>query len=313
MTPPSERIYHGHLPGKLPTQVKIVEVGPRDGLQNEQNVATEVKLALINRLSDSGLKHIETGAFVSAKRVPQMADSLSVFHAIERHPNVIYSALTPNIQGFEIALAAKACEVAVFTSASEGFCQNNIHCSVNESLKRFESVLALAKLHGLPVRGYVSCVLECPFDGSTSPQNVTNLARSLLDMGCYEISLGDTIGRGTPLQVARLLDDVSKKVDPARLAVHFHNTWGQALPNIYQALLMGITTIDSSIAGLGGCPYAPGASGNVATEDVIYLCEQMGVETGVDLQKAASAGWMICDALGISPRSNVSLALRSQN
>lgn len=295
----------------LPKQVKIVEVGARDGLQNEKQVSTEAKIAFINSLSACGVRHIEAGSFVSAKRVPQMADSMSVMQGIERHSGVTYSALTPNIQGFEMALAAEASEVAIFGSASEGFSQHNINCSISESLQRFESVMALAKLHEIPVRGYLSCVIDCPYDGETDPNKVALIAQTLLEMGCHEISLGDTVGTGTPLRVARMLEAVSRLVPPSLLAVHFHNTWGQALPNIYQALQMGISTIDSSTAGLGGCPYAPGASGNVATEDVVYLCQQMGIDTGIDLNKLAEAGWMICQSLGIAPRSNVSLALRS--
>lgn len=296
----------------FPTSVTLYEVGARDGLQNESALPTQTKVDFINLLSQSGLSHIEAGAFVSAKRVPQMADSLNVMRAIERHNTIIYSALTPNIQGFEMALSAQANEVAIFGSASEGFSQHNINCSISESLKRFEPVMALALLHNIPVRGYLSCVIDCPYDGPANADQVMQVAKTLIDMGCYEVSLGDTIGTGTPLKVANVLDTVMSYIPSHQLAVHFHNTWGQALPNIYQALSMGIQTIDASVAGLGGCPYAPGASGNVATEDVVYLCHQLGIKTGINLNTLAKAGWMICQELDITPRSNVSLAMKAK-
>ncbi|EEX33418.1 MULTISPECIES: hydroxymethylglutaryl-CoA lyase [Vibrio] len=295
----------------LPESVKIVEVGPRDGLQNEQAVSTEAKVALINQLSSCGLNHIEAGSFVSPKWVPQMADSLEVMSKITRAPNVTYAALTPNIRGFEQALDANANEVAVFTSSSEGFCQKNINCSIEESLERFHPVVALAKDKGIPVRGYLSCIVDCPYDGPTEPSQVAKVAQALLDLGCYEVSLGDTIGTGTPVRVANMLNAVFERVPSQQVAVHFHDTWGQALANIYQALQMGVRVVDSSVAGLGGCPYAAGASGNVATEDVVYLCQGLGIETGVDLNRLAQAGWEISDALGRQPTSKVSLALRS--
>ncbi|NOH62635.1 hydroxymethylglutaryl-CoA lyase [Vibrio sp. RE88] len=295
----------------LPESVKIVEVGPRDGLQNEQAVSTEAKVALINQLSSCGLTHIEAGSFVSPKWVPQMADSLEVMSKITRAPNVTYAALTPNIRGFEQALDANASEVAVFTSSSEGFCHKNINCSIEESLERFRPVVAQAKDKGIPVRGYLSCIVDCPYDGPTEPSQVAKVAQALLDLGCYEVSLGDTIGTGTPVRVANMLDAVFEKVPSQQVAVHFHDTWGQALANIYQALQMGVRVVDSSVAGLGGCPYAAGASGNVATEDVVYLCQGLGIETGVDLNRLAQAGWEISDALGRQPTSKVSLALRS--
>ncbi|WP_099608449.1 hydroxymethylglutaryl-CoA lyase [Vibrio coralliilyticus] len=295
----------------LPESVKIVEVGPRDGLQNEQAVATEAKVALINQLSSCGLTHIEAGSFVSPKWVPQMADSLEVMSKITRAPNVTYAALTPNIRGFEQALDANADEVAVFTSSSEGFCQKNINCSIEESLERFRPVVAQAKDKGIPVRGYLSCIVDCPYDGPTEPSQVAKVAQALLDLGCYEVSLGDTIGTGTPVRVANMLDAVFERVPSQQVAVHFHDTWGQALANIYQALQMGVRVVDSSVAGLGGCPYAAGASGNVATEDVVYLCQGLGIETGVDLNRLAQAGWEVSDALGRQPTSKVSLALRS--
>ncbi|MCQ1059636.1 hydroxymethylglutaryl-CoA lyase [Photobacterium sp. DNB23_23_1] len=296
----------------FPTSVTVYEVGARDGLQNETALPTQTKVDFINLLSQSGLSHIEAGSFVSAKRVPQMADSLNVMRAIERNQTITYSALTPNIQGFEMALSAQANEVAIFGSASEGFSQHNINCSISESLQRFEPVMALALLHNIPVRGYLSCVIDCPYDGATDVNQVMHVAETLIDMGCYQVSFGDTIGTGTPLKVAHLLDTVISRIPSHQIAVHFHNTWGQALPNIYQALSMGINTIDASVAGLGGCPYAPGASGNVATEDVVYLCHQLGIETGINLNTLAEAGWMICQALNISPRSNVSLALKAK-
>ncbi|ERB67160.1 hydroxymethylglutaryl-CoA lyase [Vibrio coralliilyticus OCN008] len=280
----------------LPESVKIVEVGPRDGLQNEQAVSTEAKVALINQLTSCGLTHIEAGSFVSPKWVPQMADSLEVMSKITRSSNVTYAALTPNARGFEQALDANANEVAVFTSSSQGFCQKNINCSIEESLERFFPVVAQAKDKGIPVRGYLSCIVDCPYDGPTEPSQVAKVAQALLDLGCYEVSLGDTIGTGTPVRVANMLDAVFERVPSQQVAVHFHDTWGQALANIYQALQMGVRVVDSSVAGLGGCPYASGASGNVATEDVVYLCKGLGIETGVDLNRLAQAGWEISDA-----------------
>ncbi|WP_417878142.1 hydroxymethylglutaryl-CoA lyase [Vibrio sp.] len=294
----------------LPSKVKIVEVGARDGLQNESPVSTSAKVRLINLLSDTGLTHIEAGAFVSPKWVPQMADSKAVMQAITRRGNITYSALVPNLTGFEQALEAGANQVAIFTSASEGFCEHNINCSIAESLSRFELVMEQAAKHNIPVRGYLSCVLDCPYDGATTPKQVMNVATNLINMGCYEVSLGDTIGTGTPNRVEAMLESVLAEVPSQRLAVHFHDTWGQALANIYQALMLGINTIDSSVAGLGGCPYAHGASGNVATEDVLYLCQGLGIETGVDLELLAKAGWVISEELQRQPTSKVSLALR---
>ncbi|HFD4037399.1 TPA: hydroxymethylglutaryl-CoA lyase [Vibrio parahaemolyticus] len=294
----------------LPTNVNIVEVGPRDGLQNESPVSTRTKIRLIDLLSDTGLSHIEAGSFVSPKWVPQMADSKEVMQNITRRALVTYSALTPNLQGLEQALDAGANQVAIFTSASEGFCQHNINCSIAESLKRFEPLMVQADKYHVPVRGYLSCVVDCPYDGATSPTQVANISQALIELGCYEVSLGDTIGTGTPNRVKEMLESVLARIPSQRLAVHFHDTWGQALANIYQALSMGITTVDSSVAGLGGCPYAHGASGNVATEDVLYLCQGLGIETGVDLELLAKAGWMISDELQRQPTSKVSQALR---
>ncbi|MFW1207815.1 hydroxymethylglutaryl-CoA lyase [Vibrio parahaemolyticus] len=294
----------------LPTNVTIVEVGPRDGLQNESPVSTSTKIRLIDLLSDTGLSHIEAGSFVSPKWVPQMADSKEVMQNITRRASVTYSALTPNLQGLEQALDAGANQVAIFTSASEGFCQHNINCSITESLKRFEPLMVQADKYHIPVRGYLSCVVDCPYDGATSPTQVANISQALIELGCYEVSLGDTIGTGTPNRVKEMLESVLASIPSQRLAVHFHDTWGQALANIYQALSMGINTVDSSVAGLGGCPYAHGASGNVATEDVLYLCQGLGIETGVDLELLAKAGWMISDELQRQPTSKVSQALR---
>ncbi|EHJ9983552.1 hydroxymethylglutaryl-CoA lyase [Vibrio parahaemolyticus] len=294
----------------LPTNVTIVEVGPRDGLQNESPVSTRTKIRLIDLLSDTGLSHIEAGSFVSPKWVPQMADSKEVMQNITRRASVTYSALTPNLQGLEQALDAGANQVAIFTSASEGFCQHNINCSIAESLKRFEPLMVQADKYHIPVRGYLSCVVDCPYDGATSPTQVANISQALIELGCYEVSLGDTIGTGTPNRIKEMLESVLARIPNQRLAVHFHDTWGQALANIYQALSMGINTVDSSVAGLGGCPYAHGASGNVATEDVLYLCQGLGIETGVDLEQLAKAGWMISDELQRQPTSKVSQALR---
>ncbi|WP_399425915.1 hydroxymethylglutaryl-CoA lyase [Vibrio campbellii] len=296
----------------LPNKVNIVEVGARDGLQNESPVSTQAKIRLIDLLSDTGLTHIEAGSFVSPKWVPQMADSLDVMKKITRRFDVTYSALTPNVQGFEKALEAGATQVAIFTSSSEGFCQHNINCSIADSLTRFEPVMELAAKHNIPVRGYLSCVADCPYDGPTKPEQVARVANLLMELGCYEVSLGDTIGTGTPIRIAKMLEAVQVKVPTNKLAVHFHDTWGQALANIYQALTMGVHTVDSSVAGLGGCPYAHGASGNVATEDVLYLCQGLGIETGVDLELLAKAGWMISEELNRQPTSKVSMALKQR-
>lgn len=292
----------------LPTHVRIVEVGPRDGLQNEKAVTTATKVALINALSNTGLSHIEAASFVSPKWVPQMADSAQVMQQIKRHPQVSYSALTPNLIGFEQALAAQANEVAIFAAASEAFSQANINCSIAESLARFLPVIEAAKAANIPVRGYVSCVLGCPYQGEVALTDVVYVAQQLLTMGCYEVSLGDTIGVGTPLQAQRMLSAVAEQLPLTQLALHFHNTYGQALANIHACLPLGVQVIDSAVAGLGGCPYAKGASGNLATEDVLYMLAGMGIETGVDLAAVTQAGHFICRELGLTPRSNVSLA-----
>ncbi|WP_105199022.1 hydroxymethylglutaryl-CoA lyase [Pseudoalteromonas sp. T1lg10] len=290
-------------------QVRIVEVGARDGLQNEINVSLEDKVTLINSLAKAGLKHIEGGAFVSPKWVPQMADSSAVFAAIERHDDVLLSALTPNLKGAELALTADVGEFAIFTAASEAFTQKNINCSISESIERFRPVVELAKANNIKVRGYVSCVLGCPYQGAVAPEQVLEVCKQLLALGCYEVSLGDTIGVGTANEVEQLLDLLLKHLDASQLAVHFHDTYGQAISNIYAALKMGISTVDSAVAGLGGCPYAKGASGNVATEDVVYLLQKLGIDTGIDLKTLAQAGATICKALNKHPQSKVANAI----
>ena len=284
---------------KLPDKVTLIEVGPRDGLQNEsQTIPLAVKLQLIDDLATAGHTVIEAGSFVNPKWVPQMADSEEVFANIQRLSGVRYTALTPNLRGFERALAAGADEVAVFAACSEAFSQKNINCSIDESLQRFAEVMAAANSAGIPVRGYASCVLGCPYEGEISPQIVSQVTGKLLDMGCYEVSLGDTIGTGTAGSMQRLLEVLLASHDAANIGVHCHDTYGQALSNILIALQHGITTIDSSVAGLGGCPYAKGASGNVATEDVVYMLNGMGIDTGVDLDKLIVAGNRISDTLG---------------
>ena len=300
------------LPG-LPRRVRIVEVGPRDGLQNEAGtVPTAVKIELINRLADAGLKVIEATAFVSPKWVPQMADNAQVMAGIRRKPGVAYPVLVPNMQGFEAAAAAGAEEIAVFGAASESFSRRNINCSIEESLTRFEPVAAAAKERGIRVRGYISCVSGCPYEGEVAPAAVARVAERLFAMGCYEISLGDTIGVGTPGRIQSMLRTVAERVPMKKLAVHLHDTYGQALANLYAALQLGIEVLDSSVAGLGGCPYAKGASGNVATEDVVYMLNGLEVETGIDLDKLAAAGRMICGALGRAPASRVAQALAAK-
>lgn len=296
----------------LPESVTIVEVGPRDGLQNEaQIIATETKIELIQRLAAAGLSVVEATAFVSPKWVPQMADHEAVLRGIQRQPGVRYPVLTPNMRGFEAALAAGAREVAVFGAASESFSRKNINCSIAESLERFAPVVAAAQEHGVRVRGYVSCVLGCPYEGEIAPSAVASVAEALYRMGCYEISLGDTIGTGTPLKARRMLKTVAEQVPMERLAAHFHDTYGQALANLYAVLELGLRTIDSSVAGLGGCPYAKGAAGNVATEDVVYMLQGMGINTGIDLDALVHAGHWICQQLGREPASKVSQAIEA--
>ncbi len=290
--------------------VKLVEVGPRDGLQNEkQAVGTNDKLALIRKLAEAGLNTIEAGAFVSPKWVPQMADSLAVLKALPLSGPVNYPVLVPNDKGMEQALEAGVREIAVFGAASESFSQKNINASIAESLARFDSVMATARRHNVRVRGYVSCVVACPYEGRIAPAKVAEVAARLLDMGCYEISLGDTIGVGTPNTVLDMLEAVSKFVPMNQLAGHFHDTYGMAISNIHASFGAGLRTFDSSVAGLGGCPYARGASGNVATEDVVYLMQGLGVATGVDLSRLVAAAWFVAGLLGREPDSRVARAL----
>ncbi len=294
----------------LPRRVKIVEVGARDGLQNEaQVVPTAVKVSLIDRLAAAGLTTIEAGAFVHPKRVPQMADTADVLAGLARRPGVRYPVLVPNETGMARALAAGAEEVAVFAAASESFSQHNINCSIEESLARFAPVMDTAVAKGVPVRGYVSCVLGCPYEGEIAPERVAEVSARLMGMGCYEISLGDTIGVGTPGKARAMMESVAARVPLGQLAVHFHDTYGQAPTNIHACLELGVATVDSSVAGLGGCPYAPGATGNVASEDVLYLLDGLGIETGVDLAELAAAGRFISGHLGRPPASKVALAM----
>ncbi|MGC1331187.1 hydroxymethylglutaryl-CoA lyase, partial [Pseudomonas sp.] len=283
----------------LPHSVRLVEVGPRDGLQNEAHpISVANKVQLVNELASCGCSYIEAGSFVSPKWVPQMAGSSEVFSAIQRLPGVTYAALTPNLQGFEAALAAGASEVAVFAAASEAFSQRNINCSISASLKRFAPIMAAAQAAGVPVRGYVSCVLGCPYEGAVAAAQVAAVAHELHAMGCREVSLGDTIGTGTAGATRTLFDTVAARVPRNQLAGHFHDTYGQALANVYAALLEGITVFDSSVAGLGGCPYAKGASGNVASEDLLYLLQGLGIETGVNLEALIGVGQHISQQLG---------------
>ena len=297
----------------IPKNVRIVEVGPRDGLQNEAGVVpAAVKIELINRLADAGLPAIEATAFVSPKWVPQMADNAAVMAGIRRKPGVAYPVLVPNMQGFDAALAAGAEEIAVFGAASEAFSRKNINCSIAESLARFEPVAQAAKQRGLRLRGYISCVAGCPYQGAVEPAAVAEVAAALERMGCYEISLGDTIGVGTPGKIQAMIARVAQDVPMEKLAAHFHDTYGQALANLYAALELGVASIDSSVAGLGGCPYAKGASGNVATEDVVYMLDGLGIHTGVDLERVFEAGRFICAELKREPASRVARALAAK-
>jgi len=297
----------------LPQWVRIVEVGPRDGLQNEkQEVPTKVKLELIERLADAGLPAVEATAFVSPKWVPQMADHTEVLEGIRRKPGVSYPVLTPNLKGFQAALAAGATEVAIFGAASEAFSNRNINCSIAESLERFRPVAQAARAANVKIRGYISCVLGCPYEGDVEPEKVAEVAAALHDMGCYEVSLGDTIGVGTPGKARKMIEAVAMRVPIERLAGHYHDTYGQALANIYASLELGVATFDSSVAGLGGCPYAKGASGNVATEDVVYMLHGLGIRTGIDLDKVVDTGQWICGAIGKEPSSKAGKAIASK-
>ena len=297
----------------LPHSVRLVEVGPRDGLQNEkQPISVADKVRLVDDLSAAGLSYIEVGSFVSPKWVPQMAGSAEVFAGIKRKPGITYAALAPNLKGFEAALEAKVEEVAVFAAASEAFSQKNINCSIAESLQRFVPLLEAAKAANVRVRGYVSCVLGCPYDGDVAPEQVASVARELYAMGCYEVSLGDTIGTGTAGKTRAMIEVVGRDIPRDRLAGHFHDTYGQAPANIYASLLEGVSVFDSSVAGLGGCPYAKGANGNVASEDVLYLMQGLGIETGVDMDKLIAAGQRICAVLGKTNGSRVARARLSQ-
>ena len=297
----------------LPRRVRIVDVGPRDGLQNEKGeVPTQVKLELIERLADCGLPAVEATAFVSPKWVPQMADHTEVLERIRRRPGVDYPVLTPNLKGFEEARAAGATEVAIFGAASEAFSKKNINCSIAESLERFRPVAEAARAANVRVRGYVSCVLGCPYEGEVKPDKVAEVAAALSEMGCYEVSLGDTIGVGTPGKTKAMIEACAKRVPIERLAGHYHDTYGQALANIYASLEMGVATIDASVAGLGGCPYAAGASGNVATEDVVYMLNGLGIETGIDLSRLVDVGQWICGVLGREPATKAGRALAAR-
>ncbi len=297
----------------FPKSVRIVEVGPRDGLQNEsQTVPTETKIELIRRLAASGLKTIEATAFVSPKWVPQMADHAKVLRGLPHEEAVGYPVLVPNLRGFEEAVAAGATDVAVFAAASETFSQRNINCSIADSLDRFAPVFAAARAANVQVRGYVSCALGCPYEGDINPEKVADVAAALFERGCYEVSLGDTIGVGTPNRTITLIETVGERVPVERLAGHFHDTYGQALANIYAALTMGVQVFDASVSGLGGCPYAPGATGNVATEDLLFMLNGMGIETDVDLNRLIEAGAFICEKLGRQTQSRVSRARSCQ-
>jgi hydroxymethylglutaryl-CoA lyase len=293
--------------------VRIVEVGPRDGLQNEKTpVSVAARVAFIEQLVGAGLHTVEVGAFVSPKAIPQMTNSDQVLRGVNHHRTSEFHVLVPNEKGFEAARAAGAKVIAVFASASEGFSRANINCSVAESIERFKPVVARAKADGIKVRGYVSCVLGCPFDGEVKPQAVVDVAAKLWDLGCYEVSLGDTIGVGTPLKARELLRAVAGSMPMANLAMHFHDTYGQALANLYAGMEEGARVIDSAAGGLGGCPYAPGATGNVATEDVIYMLEGLGIRTGVDMPKLVTATNEVARLIGRAPVSRVAAALNAK-
>ncbi len=293
----------------LPSKVRLVDVGPRDGLQNEPGVVpTEVKVGLIHRLADAGLSAVEATSFVSPKWVPQMADHTEVMQSIHRRPGVSYPVLVPNMKGLDSALAAGVDEIAGFAAATETFSQRNTNCTIEESMQRFAPVCEKALASGMKVRGYISVVLGCPFEGAVNPQVVSDIAKRLLDMGCYEVSLGDTTGMGTPGKTKLLMETLARDISPVKLGGHFHDTFGQALANILASMEVGVATFDSSIAGLGGCPYSPGATGNVATEDVLYMLDGMGIETGINMDRLLDAAQYICDFL---QRQTVSRAGRA--
>ena len=295
----------------LPQSIKIVEVGPRDGLQNEAvNISTDDKLKLIYMLEDAGLKNIEVGAFVSPKWVPQMANTAEILNNLKKQSDISYPVLVPNTKGLDAAIKADVKEIAIFTAASEEFNQKNINCSIAESIERFKPVIKTAIENNISIRAYISCVIDCPYSGAIESSKVADIASILLELGCYEISLGDTIGTATPLRVQNMLNTVMVNIPVEKIAVHFHDTYGQALANILTAIEMGITTIDSAVAGLGGCPYAKGASGNVATEDVAYMLHGMGIKTGIDVNKLCHAGSFICNKLSHQPNSRVALAMK---
>ena len=298
----------------LPGKVKIVEVGPRDGLQNEKQVVpTEIKIELIERLAEAGLPVIEATSFVSPKWVPQMGDNTAVMQGIHRRPGTVYPVLTPNLQGFDAAVQAGATEVAIFGAASESFSRKNINCSISESLKRFEPIVSAASALEIRVRGYVSCVVGCPYEGDIAPEQAASVARTLFDMGCYEVSLGDTIGVGNPASVSRMIEACARKIPVEHLAGHYHDTYGMAIANIYASLQLGMATFDSSLAGLGGCPYAKGASGNVATEDVVYLLSSLGIETGINLATLAAIGDWISSTINRPNGAKAGRAICAKN
>jgi hydroxymethylglutaryl-CoA lyase len=297
---------------KSQSDITIFEVGPRDGLQNEaQGLAVEIKAELIDRLSNCGLSFIEAGSFVSSKYIPQMTNSEDVLAQIERKKDTAYAALVPNLKGFERAQSAKTDIVAIFTAASEAFAQRNTNCSIDENFDRFAPVIERAKELDIPVRGYVSCVMGCPYQGEVSVGDVADVAERLLNLGCYEVSLGDTIGVGNPWRTKLLIEAVMDRFPIDKIAVHFHDTYGQALANILRAIDLGVTTIDSAVGGLGGCPYAEGATGNVATEDVVYMLDGMSLSTGVDLKQTVETAWWISDILNKQPTSRVAHAMGS--
>lgn len=298
----------------LPSKVTVVEVGPRDGLQNEsKQVCTDDKISFIEKLADAGLKYIETTSFVSPKWVPQLSDAANVMRGISRRPGIHYSVLTPNMKGLENALEAGASEIAIFTAASEAFNKKNLNCSIDESLQKFDDIMGVAKKENIAVRGYVSCVVGCPYQGNVAPEASAHVAKALQEMGCYEISMGDTIGVGTPKSVADMFAAcIASGVPGNRLAAHMHDTYGMGLVNVLTSLQMGISVVDASIAGLGGCPYAKGATGNVATEDVIYMLHGLGIETGIDMEKLLKASAFITSVLEM-PEGGASRASKALN